>query len=1226
MTPAPPADCNRNTDPLKLVRQGTSQDQRLSPALDPVYAPVNEHTHWHWMVFAQTYSAFLKYYNSANVPAGDWQPFFSEDVSAQLAVAAVQEVEFYRQRVREFVDFLNDRQNRFNEDGLRDHLDFLFSCCATLAIRLNQLTERLPEEIALKKSLQNLVKQQLAPALKRLIRYHLAGQSFADNQKPLNGGNAEKAAPLEILGGAAVKFSALSAAGLSQDWTDGSDWSAYYTDITADISGEIPIYGTGTTVFERVNHLATHNLFTSILDQFLKVYARAVSEAKPALAATLTAWNRHEPHYALFLAFLRLFEYARAEANTLTGRHLDFYYRQILRLKEKSAEPGKAHLLVELARQAPAHLIKAGELFKAGKDDRGSEAFFANDRDLVANQAKVAALKNVYRHGEEEVGYPTSSDRHQGRFFASPVANSEDGLGAPLTSVDESWHPFFHKRYQDGVLAEIMMSEAEVGFALASHHLFLAEGERTVTLGMTITGSTAALLSPEDYRDEITCLFSAAEGWVEGVLQNFSRTENSKLELKVKLSGGEPAVTPYNAKVHGYSFGVNLPMLLVKIKHTDGKYIYNLFQDTEVANLVLTTEVSGLKTLAVSNDFGPVDTSKPFLPFGASAIKGSALLIGSRELFQKTGAAFELTIKWQVRGTVFPNTAAAPGVTATWLKDGDWGNGEPITLFSSDEVTVPFSNFENTVLDEPDLSENAFFSTDSRRGFVHLALDGDFGQAAYQTELRKFLTKQITTDPGAAPTIPIIESLFVKTYKATQTIALNSALPDDYEKRKARFFHLGPFGQAEQHPFLSSASKVYLFPQFDFQSNNIKQESEAELYLGVTGLQPPQNLAVLFQVADGTADPQSAKPDPHLHWSYLRGNEWMPFAKNEVADQTGGLLNSGIITFSVPREASAANTLLPAGMHWLRAAAASESDAVCRLRMVAAQALAATFRDRGNDPAFPAKVLPAGTISKLDQPDAAVKKIVQPFPSFGGRGKEAPTVFYTRVSERLRHKDRAIALWDYERLVLEAFPQIYQVKCLNHTQYEPAQGIYKELAPGHVTLVPIPNQQFSNLRDPLRPLTSLGLLKQIGAFLRPRLSCFVALHVENPQFEEVWGDFKVRWAEGADESFHLNKLREDLTRFLSPWAFPGGGHPSFGGKIYKSVLINFVEEQPYVDYVSDFKLFQNVEGVPATTDQNEVEGSKAISILVSVPPRKHVIETIKDVGEEKPGEKCPCEA
>jgi hypothetical protein len=329
----------------------------------------------------------------------------------------------------------------------------------------------------------------------------------------------------------------------------------------------------------------------------------------------------------------------------------------------------------------------------------------------------------------------------------------------------------------------------------------------------------------------------------------------------------------------------------------------------------------------------------------------------------------------------------------------------------------------------------------------------------------------------------------------------------------------------------------------------------------------------------------------------------------------------------MPREATATNSLLPPGMHWIRGAVASASDAVCRLIMVAAQALAVTFTDKGNDPAFPAKVLPAGAISKLDQPVAAVKKITQPFPTFGGRGREDSRAFYTRISERLRHKDRAIALWDYERLVLEAFPQIYQVKCLNHTHYEPEKQTYQELAPGHVTVVTIPNQQFLNLRDPLRPYTSLGLLGEIDDFLRQRLSGFVQLHVKNPEFEEILVDFKVRLAEGLDESFYLKKLEGDITRFLSPWAFPEGGSPSFGGKINKSVLINFVEELPYVDYVTDFLLYHSFlgdNGQPQTVEKNEVEGIKAISILVSA--KKHAINAFKPAAAATAGEKCPCEA
>src|SRR5262245_56481049 len=138
---APPTDCTQNTDPLKLVREGTSQQQRLSPALDPAYAPVNERTLAHGMVFAQAYSAFLKHYNSDNVAAGDWKPFFSEDVSVQLAITSVEDIESYKSDIKAYFDFLNNRQNQFNQAELKNNLGYLLSSAGTLAKRLDVLKE-----------------------------------------------------------------------------------------------------------------------------------------------------------------------------------------------------------------------------------------------------------------------------------------------------------------------------------------------------------------------------------------------------------------------------------------------------------------------------------------------------------------------------------------------------------------------------------------------------------------------------------------------------------------------------------------------------------------------------------------------------------------------------------------------------------------------------------------------------------------------------------------------------------------------------------------------------------------------------------------------------------------------------------------------------------------------------------------------------------------------------
>ena len=69
------------------------------------------------------------------------------------------------------------------------------------------------------------------------------------------------------------------------------------------------------------------------------------------------------------------------------------------------------------------------------------------------------------------------------------MANSDDGLGAELTSADQSWHPFHNKVYRNGKLQDINMPQAELGVAIASHYLLMAEGTRTITVNITTNAS-----------------------------------------------------------------------------------------------------------------------------------------------------------------------------------------------------------------------------------------------------------------------------------------------------------------------------------------------------------------------------------------------------------------------------------------------------------------------------------------------------------------------------------------------------------------------------------------------------------------------------------------------------------------------------------------------------------------------------------------------------------------
>lgn len=1210
--------CSNNLNPLKLPNEGSRQDQRTADALRPAYAPVDQQQIEDALVFAQGYARHLRFFADNNQANGDWQAFFSRDDASLLAIAATQDLNFYQRRLKAGFDYLNDLQHQGNPTAIKQHLGQLFSALASLVLQLEQLRRHLGEQIALKAILDNAIANQLAGPLRDLIAYY---KGFPSSDPTF----AAATIDIVILGGEGVAFSRLSNANLPRIWqTVDGQWNGYFAGIAADAS----VYGASADVFERANHIATHNLFTAIFEQFLTVYARVVSEAKDSLHRHLSDSDQHSPHFALFLAFLHLLDHVRADINTLTQRHLDFYYRDILRLQEKPPLPGKAHVLVDLAKHRDQHAVAAGSLLKAGKDALGKPVFFAADKTLIANKIKISSLKTLYRHGNPTItGSETLAYQH-GRIFASPIANSDDGLGAELTSSDGSWGPFFNKRYLQGKLQSINMPMAEIGFAVASHYLYLAEGTRNIEL--RLPSALPAAILPSDFE----CAVTVKKTWLL-LTASFS---NDRRSLKFAVDGDQAPIVGYNGKVHGYQLETDLPVLLVKLRHDPQRnYAYDSLREITLGELRLTVGVTGLKSLSLSNDFGPIDASKAFQPFGALPVAKNQLVIGCQEAFQKQLATLQLNIEWQNQPAPFESGVE---IAAAYLQAGDWqalGNQKyPVTSSEFNFNSVVSGRF----LDNSDFSQANLYSSGSRNGFIRLQLQQDFGQRAYEVALLDYIRDKTETatamkmlidapsgdvskvKPDTPPQVPIgpyIARISLD-YTASQTIAVGNA--GNYSQRLANFFHIAPFGHAEQHAYLPSAADgLYLLPQLVEPATD--QAQSAALLIGLTGVEAPQSLSLLFQVADGTADPLSDKPKPNFQWHYLSANRWLPIKAIDIQDDTGEWLKSAIIQLQLPSDIADGNSLLPGDQYWLKVEVDAQSAAVCRLIGIETQAVGATFIDQANDPAYDSSNLPANSIAKLQQPEAAVKALRQPYNGFGGRGNEDDQAFYTRISERLRHKDRAIAQWDYEHLVLEAFPEIFLVKCLNHTEYQGNR--YRELAAGHVTLVTLPKLLGQAAADPLRPYTSLNLLKQIEAYLLSRCPGFVELHVKNPEFEEIAVRFNVCFYPGLDTSHYSKLLNEALIRHLSPWAYSDQIAPSFGGKIYRARVLNFVEELPYVDYVSEFRLAHSFIGLDGTAheiaDNSEIVGSKAVSILVSA--RQHDINVLAaeaDVANHL----CPC--
>ena len=151
-------------------------------------------------------------------------------------------------------------------------------------------------------------------------------------------------------------------------------------------------------------------------------------------------------HLALFFGFLHLFEVAQDDLNTITERHLDFYYRDVLQLEENPAVADQAVIIFKLAKNVNSYLLKKGTKLKAGKDDTGVERIYELEKDIIVNKGQVEYLKAVYANINNSLPSLTPDPDINHRIFISPTANSSDGDGADIETDEKSWNHKFQNR------------------------------------------------------------------------------------------------------------------------------------------------------------------------------------------------------------------------------------------------------------------------------------------------------------------------------------------------------------------------------------------------------------------------------------------------------------------------------------------------------------------------------------------------------------------------------------------------------------------------------------------------------------------------------------------------------------------------------------------------------------------------------------------------------------
>jgi hypothetical protein len=1207
------------------ITDGTSQADRFPGALKEGYIKADEMGFEDLLALGADYADLLKFFDLSNQAERSWAPFFNSDalvIFVKILATDLEKIEsdFFEVFLKDYSP-ADDDVTVVPNYQLARKIDFWFKSLRTIESETGQILFLV---------IKDIIEDKLRESLHDLK--HFWGPSFIESD-----------------------FDGIWL--LAQKRTAGNE--------------DIP---------ERKDAGEDEHFLKSNFATFCNAVSLIQESTRKLLPEALES-QIHNPAIGMYVAFLKLYEKVQHKLNEFSAKHLDFYYRKVLKTQPRKTIPDRAYLIFETDVADREVLIKAGTEFTAGIDENNKDIIYTANNNLLVSSTRVELLYTLFlerdqlKSPENELGFVTAA-----KVNRIPVLKEID-----LADDQElqAWPIFGAPK---GARQKRIFKNAKLGFAVASPILFLKEGQREINIRFEI-GSTDPENPPSlgDYIDELieimrvnkqledietetsnlkslradiffkifrrmfTIQLTAENGWyeVEKYLP-LSRVVDDKytedcLNIRIRLSPKISAIVPYAAEIHGDRYETDQPIIRFMINPMAYLCPYSLLKDIVVKEIEIDVDVKGVKDVVIHNNLGQLDPNSPFHPFGPLPVVGSYFTIGNQEAAGKQLTRFEVEVEWaglpiekggfkdyyRAYESGYDNDVFEAGLSV--LTGGQWQPGADIEqprvkLFKSgaDGVakTRRLSCRDVVKLFRPlqeSMAPGEFgYDTSRKDGFFKFTLTAPmdaFGHRDYPLKLATVLTEnaklkklRLHKPLPNLPYTPQINSLSIN-YGANVRVNLEKIGTPDELRRRGRIYHIHPFGVERLSP--QTHRTITLAPRY---------ESDGNLFIGLSPRELSGTRTLLFHLRDDSTLKSDTDP-PVLKWYYLSSNQWKPLEKRHVlSDTTRGFLSSGIVTLHIPAHQHGSSTTMPEDLFWLRVSLYRNPEMPCSVYAIYAQALEVTWQKQ-DDPSGHMEVqLPAGTIKDSRVSIPGIDRIVQIADSFGGRLPEAEGQFKTRVSERLKHKKRATVPWDFERLILNAFPKIDKVKCFSNMVDDPDPQ-HRERS-GHILIVVIPVLQDASVAG-MQPTVDAMLLKEIEEYVKGLSSPFVAIKVRNPAYEKIQVRCRVQFSRGRAGGHYLKELNQALVDYLSPWN-ETGYTAEFGWRVRRYDLKSYIHNLDYINFVTDFSLLRVAEDdngdyslFDTVTRQNkEVEHLCPWSI--AIPFEQHYIEVLEKAEMKEP--------
>ena len=989
---------------------------------------------------------------------------------------------------------------------------------------------------------------------------------------------------------------------------------------------------------------------TLIFNPTYEVIYNVILKSKKLFNQSLYENDNHKAHIGLIFAFLELIRHSYKDLNKITKKHLDLYFKKILKLKYLPATPSKIFVSLDIDENIDSLNINKNTELKVGQKNNGENIIFRVDEDIQLNNILLSHISTFFLSENKVYDHHSRFNLISGLFSKTHASNKVE---VNVFNNDKTSFSTLGEEQMFLSQGEMNMNKSEIGFMIMSPVLMLSKSIRTINIDFKFTIDSIKFLSDlildisqnKNSSEEVVFneIFSSAflidytseESWVSVPKYKIISPldwSTGIIKLTFKVDKAFPGIVPFNQSVHELKLNTDLPIIRFKINQNSFYNPYSFLNSMELSKIDINVKIEKLKNFNCYVNNEDVDTSSEFEVFGATPKQGSNLIIGTDELFNKD--ITKLSIGWD-----YTNLNTLDNSIKDYYKEYELGtqnnsfkvevsalsNFEYSTTNSSELVFDLFKDngsgeieTQHTIIDinteklqiKPNyklkLSDFNEYSNDIETGYVKLKLiepKYGFGFDLYdkvyykivQDELLEKSKKgsQMAPELPNEPFSPMISDLHIN-YEAKSSFIFNklSFSENNFEQENS-FYLISPFG-LEKAFSKNLVSKTTLVKSFNY---------EGELILGFESFKTTYELNLLFEILK--SENINYEVSRKIDWYYSSFKGWKLFKDEDILyDQTVNLMKTGILSFRIPSDISDSNNLFIEKKIYIKACSKNKSNQFSLIQSIRTNSLSASEVLNEFDEMNSEKIPPFSAEGFLE-PIQGLISVNQHLASFKGKNKESDMNFYIRSSELLRHKNRPVTKWDYEKFILAKFNWLSHVKCysINNENDELHLLCIKKIDV---------NQNIDNIK------LSAAEKKEIKIYLKSFSSPFSRIKIVNPLFEDLWIKCKVSF-KNISNGKGIQKLYADFFNFICSWIYDSSYEKKIGHKIRKLDIVNFLKSRAYINFITGISIIhikksesgENTVFDSAQTNTNSENLEPGLPWSLFVPKNNHKIEILE---------------